>query len=206
MPLLTNCIGRRRKEHLKNLEQAQREQTTEQSSEIERLRLQNAELKKENKALKAQIYGSSMNSQLMMPATLPQGHPQQRSYSLSPSVSTIDSMSTAGSPPTTVRSDMVPMGALSLTSSILHPSMQAYADTMRMSNVPSQTYSMVQTSGIHHNAQSSPDSSEFGSPQSRSAMGSFSQPVTLTSAPTPTSRMPPSQLSPDAREKWVEIP
>jgi hypothetical protein len=148
------------------------------------------------------MYGSPINSQLMMPSTLPQNHAQQRSYSLSPSVSsTIDSMSTAGSPPTTVRSEMLPMAALSLTSSILHPSMQAYADTMRLSNVPSQTYSMVQSSGIHHNAQSSPESPEFGSPQSRSAMGSFPQPLNLTSAPSSTARMPSS-----SREKYVCIP
>jgi hypothetical protein len=50
--------GRRRKEHLKNLEQLQKEQKSEQSDEIERLRAQNAELRKENEALRCQIYGS----------------------------------------------------------------------------------------------------------------------------------------------------
>ncbi|KAH0536408.1 hypothetical protein FGG08_006706 [Glutinoglossum americanum] len=51
-------LGRRRKEHLKNLEQLQKEQKSEQSDEIERLRAQNAELRKENEALRCQIYGS----------------------------------------------------------------------------------------------------------------------------------------------------
>jgi hypothetical protein len=50
--------GKRRKEHLKNLEQLQKEQKSEQASEIERLRAQNLELRKENEALKCQIYGS----------------------------------------------------------------------------------------------------------------------------------------------------
>ncbi|KAI9763998.1 MAG: hypothetical protein M1840_008946 [Geoglossum simile] len=48
---------RRRKEHIKNLEQLQKELKSEQSDEIERLRAQNAELKRENEALKAHIYG-----------------------------------------------------------------------------------------------------------------------------------------------------
>ncbi|KAH0551064.1 hypothetical protein GP486_007586 [Trichoglossum hirsutum] len=48
---------RRRKEHLKNLEQLQKEQKSEQSDEIGRLRVQNAELRKENEALRCQIYG-----------------------------------------------------------------------------------------------------------------------------------------------------
>ncbi|KAI9779340.1 MAG: hypothetical protein M1839_007448 [Geoglossum umbratile] len=48
---------RRRKEHLKNLEQLQKEQKSEQSDEIERLRAQNAELRRENETLRAQMYG-----------------------------------------------------------------------------------------------------------------------------------------------------
>ena len=87
-----------------------------------------------------------------------------RSYSLSPSISGT-SISGAGSPPATLGSDIVPMAALSLTSSMLPPSMHAYADTSALSTQPY----MVHPSGLRHNSQSSPESSGFRS--SRSAVG-----------------------------------
>jgi hypothetical protein len=89
-----------------------------------------------------------------------------RAYSLSPSISGT-SLSGTGSPPATMGSDMMPMAALSLTSSMLAPSMQAYADPSMQAS--SQPYSMVHPSGLRHNSQSSPESSGFRS--SRSAMG-----------------------------------
>jgi hypothetical protein len=46
--------GRRRKEHLRNLEQAQKEQNSKQLEEIERLRCQNDQLRRENEGLRAQ--------------------------------------------------------------------------------------------------------------------------------------------------------
>lgn len=90
-----------------------------------------------------------------------------RQYSLSPSISGA-SMSATGSPPATMGSDMMPMAALSLTSSMLPPSMQAYADHSALSSQP---YSMVHASGLRHSSvhKSSPESSGFRS--SRSAMG-----------------------------------
>jgi len=88
-----------------------------------------------------------------------------RAYSLSPSISGT-SLSGTGSPPATLASEMMPMAALSLTSSMLAPSMQAYADPSALSTSP---YSMVHPSGLRHNSQSSPESSGFRS--SRSAMG-----------------------------------
>ncbi|KAK6594294.1 hypothetical protein H4I95_10806 [Botrytis cinerea] len=76
---------RRRKEHLKNLEQAQKEQSSEQSEEIERLRYQNDELRRENETLRAQLYGSTSQSLLLQPVgQIPSDH---RQYSLSPSIS-----------------------------------------------------------------------------------------------------------------------
>jgi hypothetical protein len=162
-------VGRRRKEHLKNLEQMQKEQSSEQSEEIERLRYQNDELKRENEALRAQIYGSSSTSSHLMPSTAPMGVSDNRQYSLSPSLSGT-SISGTGSPPPTLGSDLMPMAALSLTSSsssMLPPSMHAYADPSALS---SQSYSMVHPSGIRHaNLQSSPEVSGFRN--SRSSVG-----------------------------------
>jgi hypothetical protein len=166
---LTRCSGRRRKEHLKNLEQAQKEQSSEQSEEIERLRYQNDELRRENEALRAQLYGTSSTQGLLSTQmTVPPLGNDGRQYSLSPSISGA-SLSTTGSPPATMSSDMMPMAALSLTSSMLPPSMQAYADP---SALASQQYSLVQhTSGLRHSSvhKSSPESSGFRS--SRPAMG-----------------------------------
>lgn len=133
---------RRRKEHLKSLEQAQKDQSSEQSEEIERLRYQNDELRRENEALRAQIYGSSSSTNGLMPnpINIPLSN-DGRSYSLSPSISGT-SISGAGSPPATLSSDIVPMAALSLTSSsMLPPSMQAYADPSALSS--HQPYSMA---------------------------------------------------------------
>ncbi|KAE8453771.1 hypothetical protein EG329_009283 [Mollisiaceae sp. DMI_Dod_QoI] len=167
---------RRRKEHLKNLEQAQKEQSSEQSEEIERLRYQNDELRRENEALRAQVYGSSSSSSHLMsaPINVP-SISDARQYSLSPSLSGA-SLSGTGSPPATMGSDMMPMAALSLTSSMLTPPMQAYADPSALSSQP---YSMVHPSGLRHNSsQSSPESSGFRS--SRSTMGPPFQSLNLS--------------------------
>ncbi|KAG0649730.1 hypothetical protein D0Z07_3748 [Hyphodiscus hymeniophilus] len=168
---------RRRKEHLKNLEQAQKEQSSEQSEEIERLRYQNDELRRENETLRAQIYGSSSTSSShnLMPASMnvPLAN-DGRSFSLSPSISGT-SISGAGSPRAKMGSDIMPMAALSLTSSMLPPNMHAYADPSALSTQP---YSMVHPSGLHHNSQSSPESSGFRS--SRSAVGSSFQSLNVT--------------------------
>ncbi|KAG9234137.1 hypothetical protein BJ875DRAFT_377151 [Amylocarpus encephaloides] len=162
---------RRRKEHLKNLEQAQKDQNTEQSEEIERLRYQNDELRRENEALRSQVYGSSSSSShgMLVPN-------ETRAYSLSPSISGT-SISGAGSPPSSsMGADMM---ALSLTSSMLPPTMQAYTDP---STLTSQPYSMVHPSGLRHNSQSSPESSGYRN--SRSAVGSSFQSLNI-SEPAP---------------------
>jgi hypothetical protein len=94
----------------------------------------------------------------------------ERQYSpLSPSISAA-SMSATGSPPATVSSDMTPMAALSLISSMLSPSIQAYANHSALSSQP-EPYSMVHASGLRYSSthKSSPESSGFRS--SRSAMG-----------------------------------
>ena len=97
--------------------------------------------------------------------TVPTHGSDARQYSLSPSISGT-SMSATSSPPATMGSDMIPMAALSLTSSMLPPSMQAYADPI----LSSQPYSMVQQSGLRHSVhKSSPESSGFRN--TRSAMG-----------------------------------
>lgn len=67
----------------------------------------------------------------------------------------------------------MPMSALSLTSSMLPPSMQAYTDPA----LSSQPYSMVHPSGLRHNAQSSPESSGFRN--SRSTLGSSFQSLNI---------------------------
>ncbi|KAH7330308.1 hypothetical protein BKA65DRAFT_554296 [Rhexocercosporidium sp. MPI-PUGE-AT-0058] len=168
---------RRRKEHLKNLEQAQKEQNSEQSEEIERLRYQNDELRRENEALRAQMYGSSSSSSHLMPSSMsiPSLSSDNRQYSLSPSISGT-SISGTGSPPATLGADMMPMAALSMTTSMLPPSMNAYADPSALSSQP---YSMVHQSGLRHNSQSSPDSSGFVR-DSRSSMGSAFQSMNIS--------------------------
>lgn len=111
------------------------------------------------------MYGSSASSSNIMPSSMsmPTISNEARNYSLSPSISGT-SMSGPGSPPS-MSSDMMPMGALSLTSSILPSSMDAFADPSALS----QPYSMVHSSGLRHNAQSSPSS---GFRNSRPSMGS----------------------------------
>ncbi|EDO04220.1 predicted protein [Sclerotinia sclerotiorum 1980 UF-70] len=110
---------RRRKEHLKNLEQAQKEQSSEQSEEIERLRYQNDELRRENEALRAQIYGSTSQGLLLQPlGPISSDH---RQYSLSPSISGA-SISNASSPPASLSSDMMSMGSMPMTTAMISPS------------------------------------------------------------------------------------
>lgn len=166
---LTTHPGRRRKEHLKSLEQAQKERTSEQSGEIERLRHQNAELRRENEALKAHLYGLTGSQHIPMQSAVPSSHLHQHphSYPDSPSISsTIDSISGTGSPPPPLGQEMIPMSSLSLTSGAQHAGITSqYNDAMLLSYFPSQRYSMVTSSSVRHNARSSPESSDFGSPQ-----------------------------------------
>jgi hypothetical protein len=166
---LTHNLGRRRKEHLKSLEQAQKERTSEQSGEIERLRHQNAELRRENEALKAHLYGLTGSQHIPMQSSVPSSHLHQHphSYPDSPSISsTIDSISGTGSPPPPLGQEMIPMSGLSLTSGAQHTGITSqYNDAMLLSYFPSQRYSMVTSSSVRHNARSSPESSDFGSPQ-----------------------------------------
>lgn len=166
--------GRRRKEHMKNLEQAQKEQSTEQSDEIERLRSENAELRKENDMLRAQLFNPSYSQST---ATTRAPQQQQDAAAYSPTSSRIDSVSTTGSPPPSQRSELMPMSSLSLTSSISSPSsLMAYADPISLSM--SQPYTMVPSSGPKLAAQNSPESPDFGSPQS--GLEPSFQPVTIT--------------------------
>lgn len=97
-----------------------------------------------------------------------------RSYSLSPSISGA-SMSGAGSPPASIGADLM---GLSLTSSMLPPSMVAYADPSALSGQP---YSMVHPSNIRHSSRSSPELSGYG----RSSMGSSFQSLNIP-GPVPT--------------------
>lgn len=61
--MLTSLIGQRRKEHLSKLEAAQREASSLQGEELERLRRENAQLAQENDALRAAGFsGSSASS------------------------------------------------------------------------------------------------------------------------------------------------
>jgi hypothetical protein len=134
----------------------------------------NDELRRENEALRAQLYGNSSSSHAMLSAPIMAPH-DGRSYSLSPSISQT-SLSGAGSPPSSMGSDMMPMTALSLTSSMINSSMQAYADPSALSSQP---YSMVHQSGLRHNSQSSPESSGYHR-NSRSAVGSPFQPLSIS--------------------------
>ena len=58
---LTSDTGQRRKEHLSKLEAAQREASTQQTEEVDRLRRENLALQHENETLKA-TYGSQASS------------------------------------------------------------------------------------------------------------------------------------------------
>jgi hypothetical protein len=110
-----------------------------------------------------------------------------RAYSLSPSISAA-SMSGAGSPPPSLGSGMM---GLTLTSTMLPPSLVTYADPSALSDQP---YSMVPPSGIRHSSQSSPESSGYGS--SRPAMGaSFHNLNVPGTIPTQASHLPRSRGS-----------
>lgn len=61
MKISDRLTGQRRKEHLSKLEQAQREATTLQGEELERLRRENLALAQENESLRA-AYGSTASS------------------------------------------------------------------------------------------------------------------------------------------------
>lgn len=181
--LTFSTAGRRRKEHLKNLEQSQKEQSSEKLEEIERLRYQNTELKRENEALKAQIYGSPTSQPHIMssaPLTISTHHHQQpqqhdsRSYSLSPSLTGSHSTSSsAGSPSAMMGNDMMQMPNMSYSSSMLVPALSQFSDPS-MGMMSSQPYSMVHPSGSRVTSQSSLESPEFGKPP-RSTMGSSFQ-------------------------------
>jgi hypothetical protein len=127
--------------------------------------------------------------------TVPPLGNEGRQYSLSPSISGA-SLSATGSPPATMGADMMPMAALSLTSSMLPPSMQAYADHSALSSQP---YSMVQ-SGLRHSSvhRSSPESSGFRS--SRSAMGPPFQSLNISEAQQP---QVPGQRRPSGQPQCV---
>jgi hypothetical protein len=93
-------------------------------------------------------------------------------------------------------SDIMPMAALSLTSSMLPSSMHAYADPSALSTQP---YSMVHPSGLRHNSLSSPESSGFRT--SRSAVGNpsfqslnVSQPAEAQALQVPGPRRSSAQL------------
>jgi hypothetical protein len=126
--------------------------------------------------------------------TVPPLGSEGRQYSLSPSISGA-SLSATGSPPATMGQDMMPMAALSLTSSMLPPSMEAFADHSVLSSQP---YSMVQhPSGLRHSSvhKSSPESSGFRS--SLSAMGPPFQSLNMSEAQSPqasSQRRPSGQL------------
>lgn len=143
------------------------------------MRYQNIELKRENEALKAQIYGSPSSQQhVMSAAPLPVStHHQQhdsRSYSLSPSLT--GSHSSVASPTTVMGNDMMQMPGMSYSSSMIVPAMSPFSDSS-MGMMSTQPYSMVHPSGSRHNSKSSLESSEFGKPP-RSTVGSSSfQPV-----------------------------
>lgn len=179
---------------MKNLEQAQKEQNSEQSEEIERLRYENDELRRENDSLKTHIYGSSSSSSghghghslLPTPHNISSMGNDRNAYSLSPSISTT-SMSRAGSPPASLGPELM---GLSITSPMLPPNMTSYSDPSGLSDQP---YSMVLSSGIHHNAHSSPESSGYAA-TSRAPMGS-SFPSLSHGAPVPRGSAPQESSS-----------
>jgi len=197
--------GRRRKEHLKSLEQAQKEQSSEQSGEIDRLRYQNAELKRENDVLKAQLYGTSINSQIMPVPPIQTSSQQHRSYSASPSItSSMDSLSGTGSPSISMGPEMMSMPAPHLTTTMMaRPSMPAYADALAMTTLhQSQPYSMVHPSGTRQKSQSSPESSEYGGSSQPTVGPQFQSLTGAQSIGTPMGQISQRDTSNTQRPKY----
>lgn len=176
----------------------QKEQNNEQSEEIERLRYQNDELRRENEALRAQLYGSSAPSSHFM-TSAPTNASDNRQYSLSPSVSGT-SVSGTGSPPATLGSDLMSMSSLSLgSSSMLPSSMHAYADPSGLSSHP---YSMVHQPGLRHaNSQSSPEVSGFRN--SRPSVGPSFQSLNITTQPAIDTSSSTSQRRVSGQQSFV---
>ncbi|KIM95656.1 hypothetical protein OIDMADRAFT_59440 [Oidiodendron maius Zn] len=139
---------RRRKEHLKSLEQAKKEQSAEKLEEIEYLRYENDTLRRENEILKSQMYNSSASSSHILPTprSVPSISEDNRAYSLSPSI-LVASISRTASPTATLESDTI---GLSLSSSMLHPTMALYSDPPTLSD---QQYSIALQSGVRSNPQ-----------------------------------------------------
>lgn len=131
---------------------------------------QNAELRRENEALKTQIYSLTANSHPMPPSnSMSSAHLQHYAHSNldSPSISsTIDSLCETGSPSPSLGSEKIPMIGLPLTSSGYCSVPPRYCDTTLLSYFPSQQhYSMVQPSNVRSHVRNSLESSDFGSPQ-----------------------------------------
>ncbi|RKF54381.1 putative transcription factor bzip [Golovinomyces cichoracearum] len=168
---------RRRKEHLKNLEQAQKDLSTERAEEIDRLRYQNEELRRENNALRARIYGTPSSNCQVVPTTSVHDN---RQYSLSPSNSGASISATSSPSGAIVGSDFTNTGNLPLSTSMIGLSLQAYPEH----DLSMQPYSMVHYLGIHHNVQSSPESS--GYQISHSNMGQPIQPIKLEGQSIPS--------------------
>lgn len=131
--------GRRRKEHLKNLERGRVSRTSEQVSEIDRLRRENEDLKRELRMLK-QMYAMESSMSNASITTLPTNS-YDRTYSSSPSItSTMGSITEAGSPP----ADMMSTRSMSTSVTMLPPPMQAFLDpTIMPSMTSTQQYYMV---------------------------------------------------------------
>jgi hypothetical protein len=177
---------------LKNLEQAQKEQNSEQSEEIERLRYENDELRRENDVLRAQVYGpsaSSSHSLLPTPHNIPSITNERRAYSLSPSMSAA-SLSGTASPPASLGSDLM---GLSMTSPMLPPSLTQYSDPSALSD---QQYSMVLQSGVHPNPQTGDLAEPSGYGSARAVMGSSYSSLNMSgSMPAQTPQANPHRSS-----------
>lgn len=116
-----------------------------------------------------------------------------RSYSLSPSISGA-SISGTGSPP----ASMGLMSELSLTSSMIPSSMQAYSDP---TGPQTQPYSMVHSSGLRQNSHSSPESSGFRN-HPQPSMGSSFQSLNVPS-PAESAQRAPGHARSNSRPKLV---
>ena len=116
--------------------------------------------------MKSQMYSSSASSSHILPPprSVPSISEDNRAYSLSPSIP-VASISRTASPTANLESDTI---GLSLSSSMLHPTMALYSDPPTLSD---QQYSIALQSGVRSNPQYLVEPSEYAT--SRSIMGSY---------------------------------
>jgi hypothetical protein len=177
---------------MKRLEEAHKEQSSEQSEEIHHLRRRCYELEKENHNLRAHCAMFGRPDLISLPPSLPSSRAPLRTVSISSSASSMTdclSNTSAGTACENLGADI--MNPLGLSSAMMPPALQAYGDMLPMNSLQTMTYPL---SGHSHpqltrqisTATSAPGNVDLGA-VSMLGTSSFSSLTTPTSIATAVS-------------------